>query len=43
MDFVMGLTDHIVVINFGTRIAEGAPDIVRNDPAVVDAYLGASL
>ena len=43
MDFVMGLTDHIVVINFGTRIAEGTPDTVRNDPAVIDAYLGASL
>lgn len=40
MDFVMKLTDHIVVLDFGTRIAEGKPDIIRSNRAVLDAYLG---
>lgn len=40
MDFVMKLTDHIVVLNFGARIAEGAPAAIRQDEAVIKAYLG---
>jgi ABC-type branched-subunit amino acid transport system ATPase component/ABC-type branched-subunit amino acid transport system permease subunit len=40
MDFVMGLVDRLVVMDFGTRIAEGAPQAVRNNPAVIEAYLG---
>ncbi len=40
MDFVMDISDEIVVINFGRRIAEGTPAQVREDPAVLAAYLG---
>jgi sulfate-transporting ATPase len=40
MNFVMSVCDEIVVLDFGRKISEGTPDIVRNDPAVVAAYLG---
>jgi branched-chain amino acid transport system permease protein len=36
----MKLTDHLVVMEFGTRIAEGTPEQIRNDQTVLDAYLG---
>jgi branched-chain amino acid transport system ATP-binding protein len=40
MDLVMSVCDRIVVLNFGEVIASGSPDTIRDDPAVVGAYLG---
>lgn len=40
MDFVMRLTDHLVVMDFGARLAEGEPGEIQRNPAVLEAYLG---
>ena len=40
MEFVMGLVDRLIVMNFGEKLAEGSPQEIQAEPAVIEAYLG---
>ena len=43
MNMMMNICDRLVVLDFGQKIAEGPPDEVRNDPTVLEVYLGEDL
>jgi branched-chain amino acid transport system ATP-binding protein len=40
MELIMDISDEIFVLNFGQSLAQGTPDEIKNNPAVIAAYLG---